>query len=150
MLHRLLIRKTWWRHQMAAFSSLLVICAGNAPVTVELPAQKPVTRSFDVFFDLHLNKRLSKQSWGWWFETLSRPFWRRCNELILLWWIPSPTTDVFFSNTVLWNWTHFDIHTMAVIFAPTLQTAVPLWKPINEVTFKLASSQYIRSANIRS
>ena len=24
-------------------------------------------------------KRLSKQSWGWWFETLSRPLWRHCN-----------------------------------------------------------------------
>ena len=34
-----------------------------------IPAQKPVTRSFDVFFDLCLNKRLRKQSWGWWFET---------------------------------------------------------------------------------
>ena len=31
------------------------------------------------FFDLHLNIRLSKQSWGWWFETLSRPLWRHCN-----------------------------------------------------------------------
>ena len=30
-------------------------------------AQRPVTRSFAVFFDLRLNKRLSKQSWGWWF-----------------------------------------------------------------------------------
>ena len=47
----------------------------------ELPTQRPVTRSFDVFFDLRLNKRLSKQSWGWWFETLSRPLWRRCNVL---------------------------------------------------------------------
>ena len=36
-------------------------------------------RSFDVFFDLRLNKRLSKQSWGLWFETLSRPLWRHCN-----------------------------------------------------------------------
>ena len=41
--------------------------------------QRPVTRSFDVFFDLRLNKRLRKQSWGWWFETLSRPLWRQCN-----------------------------------------------------------------------
>ena len=32
----------------------------------EFPAQRPVTRSFDVFFDLRLNKRLSKQPWGWW------------------------------------------------------------------------------------
>ena len=39
----------------------------------------PVTQSFDIFFDLGLNKRLSKQSWGWWFETLSCPLWRHCN-----------------------------------------------------------------------
>ena len=42
----------------------------------EFPAQRPVTRSFDVFFDLRLNKRLSKQSWGWWFETPPHPLWR--------------------------------------------------------------------------
>ena len=45
----------------------------------EFPAQKPVTRSFDVFFDLRLNKRWSKQPWGWWFETLSRQLWRHRN-----------------------------------------------------------------------
>ena len=56
----------WWRHQMEAFSASLAICAGNSPVTGEFPAQRPVTQSFDVFFDLRLNKRLSKQSWGWW------------------------------------------------------------------------------------
>ena len=39
------------------------------------------TGPFDVFFDLRLNKRLSKHSWGWWFETLSRPLWRHCNGL---------------------------------------------------------------------
>ena len=49
----------------------------------EFPAQRPVTRSFDVFFDLRLNKRLSKQWWGWWFETLSRPLWRQRNVDIL-------------------------------------------------------------------
>ena len=53
---------------------------GNSLVTGEFPAQRPVTRSFDVFFDLRLNKRLSKQSRGWWFETPSRPLWRRCND----------------------------------------------------------------------
>ena len=47
----------WWRHQMEAFSALLAICAGNSPVTGEFHAQRPVTRSFDVFFDLLLNKR---------------------------------------------------------------------------------------------
>ena len=61
---------TWWRPQMVTFSALLAICAGNSPVPGEFPAQRPVTRSFDVLFDLRLNKRLSKQSWGWWLETL--------------------------------------------------------------------------------
>ena len=70
---------SWWRHQVEKFSALLAICAGNSPVPGEFPTQKPVTQSFDVFFDLRLNKRLSKQSWGWWFETLSRPIWCHCN-----------------------------------------------------------------------
>ena len=58
---------SWWRHQMETFSALLAICAGNSPVTGEFPSQRPVMRSFDVFFDLRLNKWLSKQSWDWWF-----------------------------------------------------------------------------------
>ena len=58
---------------METFSTLLAICAGNSPVPGEFPAQRPVTQSFDVFFDLRLNKRLSKQSWGWWSETPSCP-----------------------------------------------------------------------------
>ena len=70
---------SWWRHEMETFSVLLAICAGNSPVPGEFPAHRPVTRSFDVFFDLRLNKRLSKQSWGWWFEMLSRPLWRHCH-----------------------------------------------------------------------
>ena len=41
---------------METFSALLAICAGNSPVTGEFPAQRPVTRSFDVFFDLRLNE----------------------------------------------------------------------------------------------
>ena len=70
-LHKIMIQSTtWWRHQMETFSALLAICAGNSPAPGEFPAQRPVTRSFDVFFDLHLNKRLRKQSWGWWFEML--------------------------------------------------------------------------------
>ena len=47
-----------WRHQMEIFSALLAICAWNSPVTGEFPAQRPVTQSFDVFFDLRLDKRL--------------------------------------------------------------------------------------------
>ena len=70
----------WWRHHMETFSALLVICAGNSPVPGEFPTQRPVTRSFDVYFDLRPNKRLSKQSLGWWFETLSPPLWRHRND----------------------------------------------------------------------
>ena len=47
---------------METLSALLTICAGNSPVTNEFPLQRPVTHSFDVFIDLRLNKRLSKQS----------------------------------------------------------------------------------------
>ena len=65
---------------METFSALLAIYARNSPVTGEFPTQRPVTRSFDVFFDLRPNKRLSKQSWGWWFDTPSRPLWRHLND----------------------------------------------------------------------
>ena len=70
---------------MEPFSALLAICAGNSPVPGEFLAQRPVTRSFDVFFDLRLNKRLRKQSWGWWFETLSWSLWRQCNDNEIRW-----------------------------------------------------------------
>ena len=40
---------------MEALSALLAIFAGNSPVPGEFPAQRPVTGSFDVFFDLHPN-----------------------------------------------------------------------------------------------
>ena len=63
---------------MKTFSALLAICEGNSPVSGEFPAQRPVRRSFDVFFDLRPNKRLNRLSWGWWFETPSHPLWRHC------------------------------------------------------------------------
>ena len=46
----------------------------------EFPAQRPVTLSFDAFFDLGLNEQLSKQSWGWWFKMPSCPLWHHSNE----------------------------------------------------------------------
>ena len=66
---------SWKRHQMETCSALLDICVGNSPVPGEFPEQRPVTQSFNVFFDLRLNK----QPKGRWFETLSRPLWRHCN-----------------------------------------------------------------------
>ena len=70
----------WWRHHMETFSALLFLGAGNSPVSGEFPAERPVTRSCGVFFDLRLNKQLSKQSWGWWLETPWRSLWRHCND----------------------------------------------------------------------
>ena len=92
---------TWWRHQMETFSALLDICAGNSPVPCEFPAQRPVTRSFDVFFDLRLNKWLSKQPWGWWFETLLCPLWRHCNVLKSL--LNSTTNTTITTDTELFS-----------------------------------------------
>ena len=70
-------------------SALLALFAGNPSVTGEFPTEIPVTRSFDVFFDLRPYKPLSKQSKCWWFETQSRSLWRHCNgasgKIHLLW-----------------------------------------------------------------
>ena len=54
---------------MEASSALLALCEGNPPVTGGFPSQRPVTRSFDVFFDLRLNKWLSIKVRRRWFET---------------------------------------------------------------------------------
>ena len=78
------VDKPWWRHQMETSSALLALCAGNSPVTSEFPTQSPVTRSFDVFFHLCLNKQLSKQLWDWWFKTPSRSLWRHGNVISAL------------------------------------------------------------------
>ena len=95
---------SWWRHEMKTFSALLAISAGNLLVTGEFPAQRPVTRRFGAFFYLRLNNRLSKQSWGWWFGTPSRPLWRHCNDtsllcILLLWillwiWEGKPASNI--------------------------------------------------------
>ena len=107
---------TWWRHQMETFSALLAIRAGNLPVPGEFPTQKPVRRSFDVFFDLRLNKRLSIQWWGWWFETLSRPLWRHRNAFIekvlpLCYFTPkTPVPCVNNPHDDVIKWKHFPRH----------------------------------------
>ena len=69
---------------METFSALLAVCAGKSPVTGGFPSQRPVTRSFDIFFDLLMNKRLSKKPKRRWFETPSRPLWRHCNDAFMI------------------------------------------------------------------
>ena len=86
--------QAWWRHQMETFSALLALCAGNSPITGEFPSQRPVTRGFNVFFDLRLNK----ESWDWWFETTSRLLWRHSNCIGPTW---------------TYTWTHLSLITSA-------------------------------------
>ena len=70
----------------------------------EFPTQRPVTRSFDVFFDLDLNKWLSKQPWGWWLETPSSSLWRHCNEWHTFYRRHFETwKNILFWLTIQWN-----------------------------------------------
>ena len=74
-------------------SALLALCEGDPMATGGFPSQRPVTRSFDVFSDLRLNQRLSKQSRHRWFDTPLRSLWRLYNvELISL-----------YENVVFWH-----------------------------------------------
>ena len=68
-----------WRHRMEIFFALLVLCGGNPQVTSEFPSQRPLTRSFDIFFDPRPNLQLSKQWRSRWFETPYRSLWRHSN-----------------------------------------------------------------------
>ena len=69
--------------------------------------RSPVTRSFDVCFDLRLNKRFSKQSWGWWLET---PLWRHCNVL-------RPLQNALWYSSLPWSW--FSIKYYMAIYTST-------------------------------
>ena len=102
-----------WGHQMETFSALVALCAGNSPVTGEFPAQRPVTRSFDVFVDLCLNKLLSKQSWGWWSEAPPRPLWWHCH-CMYLWCMPRSEA-------------HREIPAGALLIAVCLQSLEEVW-----------------------
>ena len=128
---------------METFCSWLAIC-------------RPLTLRFDVFFDLHLNERLSKQWWGWWFETLSSPLWRHCNvrgvKIVnhqnfgpleftvdqLMWWTivlhiprwrrPSPLRDFVrrLWPSMLWN--IYCMHAYWVIMCVWIVVCVLSWK----------------------
>ena len=68
---------------METFSALLAFYAGNSPVTGEFPAERPVTLSFDVFFDLRPDEQLSKHWRRRGFEKPSQSLWRRCNNFVI-------------------------------------------------------------------
>ena len=68
---------TKWKH----FKCYWPFVRGIHRSPVNSPNKGLMTRNFDAFFDLRLNKR-STQSWCWWFETPSCSLWRHCNELL--------------------------------------------------------------------
>ena len=97
-----------------------------------IPTQRPVSRSFDVFVDLRQNKRLSKQSWGWWFETLSCPLWRHCNVFWSYPWIYVHTLWLMFPNKFRPKLIYTGL------FAPLTSTAINLQflkKSIKDIIF---------------
>ena len=77
-----LIKKIHWGMMTSSNGNIFRVTGplcGEFTGPGEFPTQRPVTRSFGVFFDLRQNKRLSKQPWGWWFEMPSWSLWRQCN-----------------------------------------------------------------------
>ena len=75
----------WWKFHQNEDISVSVNFRVTGPLCEEftshrwIPSQRPVNGSFDIFFDLRQNTRLSKQSRRRWFKTLPRSLWRHCN-----------------------------------------------------------------------
>ena len=74
------IQNTMMTSSNGKITALYDLCEGNPLVAGGFPSQRPMTRSFDAFFDLHPSKRSSKQSGLWWFERPSPELWRHCND----------------------------------------------------------------------
>ena len=124
---------TWWRHRMETFSALLALCEGNPPVTGGFPSQRPVTRNFDVFVDLRLNKRLSKQSRRLWFEKPLHSLWRHCNA------------DVKSkSSSILWAWKYGSVFN--VLYA---RVCAPLhWQDCASVCVQLRGTARVHHISV--
>ena len=83
------------------------------------------------FFDLHPNKRLSKQWRGWWFETLSHPLWRHRN-VMRIW----NAQVVFIANTECF--TVWRSPTLSGLFCCKFYE---VWTSINRYWLKITASQ---------
>ena len=133
----------WWCHQMETFSALLAFCVGNSPSTGEFPAQRPVTQSFDIFFDLRLNKRLSKQSWGWWIKAPSRSLWGLCDG-----------QSAGLMITCSTKYYDQDLSTVHMIYATNFRVFFVLfWRPWNEYDHDIntnCSQDYVYIWNVEA
>ena len=67
-----------------------------------IPSQRPLPRSFIVLFNLRLDKRLSKHSRRWWFETPSSSLWRHWNDFCILCQELSMLFTLY--SVVVWYW----------------------------------------------
>ena len=85
---------------METFSALLALCEGNPPVTGGFSSQRPVTRSFEILFDLRLHTRLNKQSRNWWFGTPSLSWRPHRNVVVCLLASPGSQITSSFVNTL--------------------------------------------------
>ena len=134
---------------MEIFSALQTLRAGNSPVTGEFPSQRPVIRSFDVFFDLSLNKRLSKPSRRRWFETPARSIWRHCNgwpSMCPFWlydrhWRAGKSTN---GHTSRFRWPTVSIFQLLCIQKCTIVTVYPNTRAI----FRAIFSEHTCGVNI--
>ena len=120
------------RHQRETFSTLLALCEGNSLVTGEFPSQRPVTWSFDVSFDLHLNKWLIKQSRCQWFGTPLVSLWRHCNEFVICLVLNPKLRQCRFNSisTFKENYNAFEVSLGGV-------AAIMVWWKINPLRAKL-------------
>ena len=105
------------------FSAFLAFCAGNSPVTGEFPTQRPVTRSFDIFFDLRLKQQLRKQ-WGRrWFKTPPCSAWR---HFVMHFDMEDGSLRVFRTQTP-WRWIHSTV-LQRFVYAGNKYDDVMIWR----------------------
>ena len=115
---------------METFSALLTLCVGNSPVTDEFHAQSQWRGALIFFFNLRLNKRLNKPSWGWLFETPSRLLWRHRNA-------PHPEHPMLI-GCCLWQWCVSNTDTVGLSFLIKFSSLAAL-KVVILTTFSAAS-----------
>ena len=102
-----------WRHMMTSSNGNIFrvtgLLCGEFTGHRWIPRTKASDANFDVFFELRLNKQLSKQSWGWWFETPSCSLWHQCNDYETTW-----QHAVYLVNDVTIYFCDFDIYCLAL------------------------------------
>ena len=120
----------------------------NSPVASEFSTQRPVTRSFDIFCDLCLNKMFSKQPWGWWFETPSRPSWRHCNG------VNEESAVLYFCEVLTWNWVTIEYHFWCIPFSPWIASIsyksalVCVWNYFSQLTLTEISNHWQATSTV--